>query len=73
MVLSPVGEADASKPGTVEVQPDNLDAMERRHVQTVLQRCQFNKVHAAKSLGVSRRALYRLIEKYQLEPMPETT
>ena len=68
MVLSPVGEADASKPGTVEVQPDNLEAIERRHIQAVLQRCNFNKVVAAKSLGVSRRALYRLIEKYQLEP-----
>jgi DNA-binding NtrC family response regulator len=72
MVLSPVSEADASKPGTAEVQPDNLEAMERRHIQAVLQRCNFNKVLAAKSLGVSRRALYRLIEKYQLEPTPET-
>jgi DNA-binding NtrC family response regulator len=41
-------------------------------VDTAKQRCQFNKVHAAKSLGVSRRALYRLIEKYQLEPATET-
>ena len=46
--------------------------MERRQVQSVLQRCQFNKVHAAKSLGVSRCALYRLIEKYQLEQTTET-
>jgi DNA-binding NtrC family response regulator len=73
MILSPVGEADASRPGTVEVQPDNLEAMERRHIQAVLQRCNFNKVLAAKSLGVSRRALYRLIEKYQLESKTEAT
>ena len=28
-----------------------------------------NKVHAAKALGVSRRALYRLIAKHQLDGM----
>jgi transcriptional regulator with PAS, ATPase and Fis domain len=35
----------------------------------VLQRLNFNKVLAAKALGISRRSLYRLVEKYQLEPM----
>ena len=41
--------------------------IERRHVQTVLRQEKGNKVHAAKALGISRRALYRLIEKYQLQ------
>jgi transcriptional regulator with PAS, ATPase and Fis domain len=68
MMLAPIGPADSSKPGTVGEQPDNLEAMERRHVQGVLQRCNFNKVLAAKALDVSRRSLYRLTEKYQLEP-----
>jgi DNA-binding NtrC family response regulator len=37
----------------------------------VLQQEKGNKVHAAKALGVSRRALYRLIEKYGLQKRPE--
>jgi DNA-binding NtrC family response regulator len=43
----------------------NLAAVERRHVLSVLQQENGNKVHAARALGVSRRALYRLLDKYQ--------
>jgi DNA-binding NtrC family response regulator len=45
----------------------NLHEMERRNVRAALQRTNGNKVHAAKLLGISRRALYRLITKYGLE------
>jgi transcriptional regulator with PAS, ATPase and Fis domain len=38
-------------------------------VLSVLQRLKYNKVKAANSLGISRRSLYRLIEKFQLEPI----
>jgi DNA-binding NtrC family response regulator len=48
--------------------PRFLREVERRHVVTVLQEENGNKVHAAKVLGISRRALYRLIEKYRLSP-----
>jgi DNA-binding NtrC family response regulator len=47
--------------------PRHLSEVERRHVQCVLQQEKGNKVHAARVLGVSRRSLYRLIEKYRLE------
>jgi DNA-binding NtrC family response regulator len=47
--------------------PDSLDALERRHVQEVLRREKGNKLRAAKALGISRRALYRLLERYRLE------
>jgi DNA-binding NtrC family response regulator len=53
-------------PGTVAASPDALDVVERNHVLAVLARTDGNKVHAAKALGVSRRTLYRLIEKYGL-------
>ena len=41
-------------------------AMERRHVLDMLRQAKGNKVQAAKILGISRRALYRLISKYHL-------
>lgn len=47
--------------------PLNLAETERRTVQAALQKSHGNKVHAARALGISRRALYRLIEKYRLE------
>jgi DNA-binding NtrC family response regulator len=47
--------------------PLDLRDVERRHVQQVLQQAHNNKVNAAKLLGISRRALYRLIDKYGLE------
>jgi len=47
--------------------PRHLSEVERRHVQAVLQEEKGNKVHAARVLGISRRSLYRLIEKYHLE------
>lgn len=47
--------------------PRHLSEVERRHVLTILQQEKGNKVHAARILGISRRSLYRLIEKYRLE------
>jgi DNA-binding NtrC family response regulator len=53
----PLGEDD----------PHHLREVERRHVLQILQQEKGNKVQAARVLGISRRALYRLIAKYQLE------
>jgi DNA-binding NtrC family response regulator len=47
--------------------PRHLREVERQHVRAVLQQEKGNKVHAAKVLGISRRSLYRLIEKHGLE------
>jgi len=44
--------------------PHLLREIERRHVLAMLQHEKGNKVRAAKILGISRRALYRLIAKY---------
>jgi DNA-binding NtrC family response regulator len=46
----------------------NLHDAQRRHVLTVLREEKGNKAHAARALGISRRALYRLLEKYDLNP-----
>lgn len=54
-----------SSPAT-PTSPDNLEAIERRHVQLILNQHHGNKVQAAKSLGISRRTLYRLLERYAL-------
>lgn len=45
---------------------DHLEAMEHRHVREMLTKAGGNKVQAAKLLGISRRTLYRLVEKYRL-------
>jgi DNA-binding NtrC family response regulator len=47
--------------------PRHLSEVERRHVEAVLHEEKGNKVQAARVLGISRRSLYRLIEKYHLE------
>jgi len=47
--------------------PLNLSELERRTVRAALEQAKGNKVHAAKALGISRRALYRFIKRYRLE------
>jgi DNA-binding NtrC family response regulator len=41
--------------------------MERRNAQAALQLTKGNKAQAAKLLGITRRAIYRLITKYGVE------
>jgi len=51
-----------------EGESQKLQQIQRRHVLAVLRQEKGNKVHAAKALGISRRALYRLLDKYQIKP-----
>jgi DNA-binding NtrC family response regulator len=45
---------------------DSLAAIERSHVLEVLNRERGNKARTARALGINRRSLYRLLEKYEL-------
>jgi DNA-binding NtrC family response regulator len=47
--------------------PRHLREVERRHILEVLRQENGNKVHTARALGISRRALYRMISKHHLE------
>jgi DNA-binding NtrC family response regulator len=53
---------------TVPLEPEiDLATLNRAHVLQVMKREQGNKMRAAKALGVSRRSLYRLLEKYHIK------
>jgi DNA-binding NtrC family response regulator len=46
---------------------DHLTDVQRVHIAEILHRERGNKARAARALGINRRSLYRLIEKYGLE------
>ena len=46
----------------------DLASIERGKVVEVLRRMHGNKTRAAKALGIDRRKLYRLVEKYNIQP-----
>jgi DNA-binding NtrC family response regulator len=48
------------------VNGDRLEDLERAHVVEILARERGNKARAARALGVNRRSLYRILEKYHI-------
>jgi DNA-binding NtrC family response regulator len=46
---------------------DDLASIEKAHVLDVLRREGGNKARAARALGINRRTLYRLLERYGLQ------
>jgi DNA-binding NtrC family response regulator len=69
VILDPAeSELEASSEQSALTAEDDLSVRERGHVAAVLERENGNKARAAKTLGISRRSLYRLIEKYGLKP-----
>ena len=45
----------------------DLESLNRQHVAETYRRCDRNKTKTARSLGINRRSLYRLLEKYDIE------
>ena len=54
--------------GAGEHLTDDLASIQRSHIVEVLQRERGNKARSARALGINRRSLYRLIEKYTIKP-----
>lgn len=66
VVLGDAGVANQPTGAAVPAASDDLDSFQRQKVLGVLQRESFNKARAARALGISRRKLYRLLDKYGL-------
>jgi DNA-binding NtrC family response regulator len=45
----------------------SLDEVEKRHLNRVLRETDGNKVRAAKILGIDRRTLYRMAERFGMD------
>ena len=57
-----------SSPATSDVSNDDLASIQRSHIVELLRRENGNKARTARKLGINRRSLYRLLDKYQIEP-----
>ena len=51
-------------PASSHADPTTLASLQRAHIVDTLQRERGNKARAARALGVNRRSLYRLLERY---------
>ncbi len=56
-------DADAPPPGT----KCDLDTLTKLHIEETYARQKGNKARTARALGIGRRTLYRLLEKYDIE------
>lgn len=65
-IVTPAARATSHSPAPVASAPENLESLNRRYVQETLARTNGNKAEAARLLGIHRRSLYRLIERYAL-------
>jgi transcriptional regulator with PAS, ATPase and Fis domain len=61
------GRDARTQPARALIDGDCLADIERAHIVEVLRRERGNKARTARALGVNRRSLYRLLEKYRIE------
>ena len=62
----PRDPADGAPPAPIKARLDDLDEVEREHIARVLADAHGNKLVAAKRLGISRRTLYRRLQRHGL-------
>ncbi len=60
-------EASAPQTGT----KCDLDTLNKLHIEETYRRHQGNKARTARALGIGRRTLYRLLEKYGIDDVPK--
>ncbi|MCA9033208.1 MAG: helix-turn-helix domain-containing protein, partial [Planctomycetaceae bacterium] len=46
----------------------DLASVERAHIISILRKTKGNKAKAARLLGIHRRKLYRLLERFSIDP-----
>jgi DNA-binding NtrC family response regulator len=77
IALDDLPEALAGKPRLLEEQLfrdlPTLDELERRYLQHVLQAVGGNRSRAAEALGIDRRTLYRMAERFGIDLKDEAT
>jgi DNA-binding NtrC family response regulator len=61
------GRDGRPQPARTAAEGEFLADIERAHIVEVLKRERGNKARTARALGVNRRSLYRLLEKYHIE------
>ena len=64
-------EHKSDVPDTAESVYLTLEEVEKRHLVRVLRETKGNKVKAAKILGIDRRTLYRMAERFGLDLEPD--
>ena len=62
-ILRSSQEVSVQRPGTEA----DLESINRHHIVDTFRRYQGNKARTARALGISRRTLYRLLEKHAIE------
>ena len=65
------GSSDSNEPATVASVlsgTEKLEDLERAHVLQVLHSHDGNKAQTARALGIHRRKLYRLLERFDISP-----
>jgi len=64
--LDRAGLAAAVAPATPSIQPEPLEAVERRHILATLQYTGWNKRRAAQILGIARSTLIQKVRRFRL-------